>query len=61
MQLVNVGSCSTEQHVLVEIEKMLMEVQQARRDLETHSVLAEVQEGWRDTMPPITSDGFSEL
>lgn len=51
----------SEAHALVEIEKMLMEVQQARRDLETHSALAEVQEGWRDTMPPITSDTYSNL
>lgn len=58
MQLV---SGSSELHALVEIEKMLMEVQQARRDLESHSVLTEVQEGWRDTMPPITSDGYSNL
>lgn len=59
MQLVNGDS---EAHALVEIEKMLMEVQQARRDLETHSALAEVQEGWRDTMPPITSDtSYSNL
>lgn len=58
MQLVNGGS---EPHALVEIEKVLMEVQQARKDLETHSVLTEVQEGWRDTMPPITSDTYSNL
>jgi hypothetical protein len=61
MQMVNTGSCLAEQRALFEVENMLMEVQQARKDLETHSALAEVQEGWSDPTPLISTDSHSQL
>ena len=61
MQLVNVGPCLAEQCTLLEVEDMLMEVQQARKDLETYSTLAEVQEGWSDPTLPISTNNHSEL
>lgn len=56
MQSVNAGPSSAKQHALLEVENMLMEVQQARRDLESHSALAEAQQSWKDPLPPVTSD-----
>ena len=61
MQLVNTVPRLAEQHTLSEVENMLMEVQQARKDLETYSTLAEVQGGWSDPSPPISTDNLSEL
>jgi hypothetical protein len=60
-EMVNTGSCLAEQRALFEVENMLMEVQQARKDLETHSALAEVQEGWSDPTPLISTDSHSQL
>ena len=57
-------NCDTHMHTCMQsetdplhkIEKMLLKVQQARRDLEEQAVLAEIQAGWKDIIPPPTAD-----
>ena len=60
-QPVGAGFGTARQQALFEVEKVLMEVQQARRDLDTHSALAEARERWENTVPSVPTDDLSNL
>ena len=55
------GSSEHQQRDLLRVERMFLDIQRARQELEARDALSKVQASWREPLPPVPSDDPTSL